>query len=128
MKLIGRILLIAAAVLLAIGAVPGFIDTIKYFNEVGWVQLINGEENISRFVSFLGHAVNLLFAVIALLAALVGKKSFLLALTAIILMIAPVMTIVGWVQAGLAFEWDMVLRIITGFTAPVLYFLGFLFV
>ncbi|MBP5216496.1 MAG: hypothetical protein J6038_01520, partial [Bacilli bacterium] len=61
MKLIGRILLIAAAVLLAVGAVPGFIDTIKYFNEVGWVQLINGEENISRFVSFLGHAVNILF-------------------------------------------------------------------
>lgn len=128
MKLVGRILLIAAAVLLAIGAVPGFIDTIKYFNEVGWLQVINGEENIARFVSFLGHAVNILFAVIALLAALVGKKSFLLALTALILMVAPVMTIVGWVQAGQAFEFDMVLRIITGFTAPVLYFVGFLLI
>lgn len=128
MKIIGRILLIAAAVLLAIGAVPGFISTIQHFNEVGWLQVINGEENIALFVAFLGHAVNLLFALIAVLAALVGKKSFALALTAIILMIAPVMTIVGWVQSGTAFEWDMVLRIVTGFTAPILYFLGFLFV
>ena len=128
MKIIGRILLIAAAVLLAIGAVPGFISAIQHFNEVGWLQVINGEENIALFVAFLGHAVNLLFALIAVLAALVGKKSFALALTAIILMIAPVMTIVGWVQSGTAFEWDMVLRIVTGFTAPILYFLGFLFV
>jgi hypothetical protein len=74
----------------------------------------------------LGHGVNLLFALIAVIAALVGKKSFLLALTALILLVAPGMTIYGWVSTGAAFEWQMVATIATSFTAPLLYFMGFL--
>jgi hypothetical protein len=125
-KAIGRILLIVAAVMLVTAALPNVIDTIKYFNEVGWIHVVEGQENLSRFGTMLGHGVNLLFALIAVIAALVGKKSFLLALTALILLVAPGMTIYGWVSTGAAFEWQMVATIATSFTAPLLYFMGFL--
>ena len=128
MKILGRIFLIAAGILLAVVAVPAIIDTVNFFNQAGWGQVVANQENIARFGAFLGHCVNAFLALLAFIRALIGRKSFLLALTAIILIIAPVSTVIGWVNSGTVIDPGMVFSLIGSFTAPILYFLGFLFI
>lgn len=129
MKLLGRIFLIAAAVLLFVGAVPQLIEAIKAMNVIGW------QNTFTQFGEAFPHLFSILFAVIfigyglrAVFGAIRGKKSFGLAISAFILMIFPTVIIVLGIMGNMAGTWDFWAKVIGGFLAPILYFLGFLFI
>ena len=128
MKIVARLMLIAAAVLLAIDAVPGLINCIQTLNTAGWDQTFANETNIRVFVRLCGHGLNALFALLALYGALVGKKSAGLGLAAILLLVMATVNVVLTVQQqGVVWNWDFIWMLICGYGVPALYLFGFLF-
>lgn len=129
MKLLGRIFLITAAVLLLVVAVPNLIDIIKYFNSNGWHTIFANTDNATKFGSLIGYGINCLLALTAIGGAIRGSKSFGLALTAIILMIAPTLAVINLVQANNGgVPLGQLFSLIGGYLVPIFYFLGFLFI
>ena len=128
MKIIGRILLIVAGVWLCINAIPELISSINYLNEVGWSNAFINNENIAKFVNFCGAIFYLLLALAAFIGFIRGKKSFIMGLGAIRLMILPITLIILAVANGQGTNGEFWYTVITGFALPIIYFLGFLFI
>ena len=128
MRLIGRILLIIAGVALLAIAIPQIINSVNALNAAGWGSIFSNSASLTSFFVLIGSAINVLFGIRALFGALRGRKSFGLALTAIILMIPPIATIVLANMGGQAMTWEFYLSVISGFAIPIIYFFGFLLV
>ena len=128
MKIIGRILLIVAGVWLCINAIPELINSINYLNEVGWSNAFINNENIAKFVKFCGAIFYLLLALAAFIGFIRGKKSFIMGLGAIVLMILPITLIILAVANGQVTNGEFWYTVITGFALPIIYFLGFIFI
>ena len=128
MRLIGRILLIIAGVALLAIAIPQIINSVNALNAAGWGSIFSNSASLTSFFVLTGSAINVLFGIRALFGALRGRKSFGLALTAIILMIPPIATIVLANMGGQAMTWEFYLSVISGFAIPIIYFFGFLLV
>ena len=126
---VGRILLIAAGVMMLAAGIPLMIEAVNYLNtnNVWWNF---GDPTARQYMwNLLGHGLNALGAVIALVAALLGRRSGWLALYAIVMMITPVYTVVTGVQNGtLTWDWNKIWPLIVQFAAPLMYFFGCLFV
>ena len=129
-KIIGRILLIVAGIWLLAQAIPIMIPAINNLNSTNsWWNFgdVTARDNM---VTVLGQGINALGGVIALLAALIGKKSMLLGLYAILMMVAPVYTVVTGVQHGTITgnDWNKIWMLVGQFACPIIYFVGFLLV
>ena len=128
-KIIGRLMLLAAGIILLSVAIPQVMGAVNYLNtNNAWWNFAN-EVARNNMVTVLGQGLNGLGGVIALIACLIGRKSVLLALYAIVMMISPVYTVVTGVQGGsITFDWQQILLLVEQFGVPILYFLGFLLV
>ncbi|MCR5348464.1 MAG: hypothetical protein K6E59_02500 [Bacilli bacterium] len=128
MKVLGRVFLIIAGIFMALNGIPQIIDGIKGLNAVGWQNTFANYNNVAYFVSFVSGIIDVIFAAIAFSGAIRGRKSFGLAFSAIVLMITPVTYIVLGVMGGIALTWIFYVGLGLGFSVPILYFLGFLFI
>ena len=127
MKIVGRILLIGVGIALIVLAIPLFREALATWN---------GDASIESWVTskpsalgaMIGQAFNMLCGLIAIIGGLMGKKSFKLALIAVIMMIFPIYTLVTSIQAGQINGVQPVLAYVGQFALPILYFIGFLLV
>ena len=128
-KIIGRILLAIAGVILLAVAIPQIIGAVNYLNANSAWWNFSDQLATSNMWVVLGQGLNALGGVIALLACLIGRRSVLLALYAIVMMIHPVYTVVTGVQNGtITGEWSQIWLLIEQFAVPLLYFFGCLLV
>lgn len=128
-KTVGRILCLAAGIMLLATAIPFMIEDINYLNTNNAWTSFTDETARTHMFSVVGQGLNCVGGVMALVAAMLGRKSFLLALYAIVMMINPVYVVVTGVQAGtLNYNWDGILKLLAQFGIPVIYFLGCLLV
>ena len=127
MKTVGRIILIAVGIALIAMAIPLFREALGVWN---------GDPSIESWIStkpaaigtMIGQAFNILCGVVAIAGGLVGKKSFKLAIIAVIMMISPAYTLYTAIQAGTINGVAPVFSFVGQFGLPILYFVGFLLV
>ena len=127
---VGRIMLLAAAVLIFVNCVPVIIQSVEYFQGINWSFADILTDSVKQFNlgNLVGQGLNALLGLIAVIAALIGRKSFILALCAIGVAIAPIYTLVTGIQAGIVFDGPRIWSFVCQFSIPVLYFFGFLLV
>lgn len=128
MKLIGRIILIGVGIALLVMAVPVIMGQIPTLQQP--VADINEffQLKMPAIMTVVGQGINVFAAVIAIVAALLGKKSFWLAVIAIIMIISPVYTLIVGIQNGTINGWQPILQYVGQFALPLLYFIGFLLI
>lgn len=126
MKVVGRIILIVVGIIMLVAAVPIIIESVKQLSTMGWQEFFQDPSKLSIFATIIGQGINAMFGLTALIAGIIGKKSFRLALCAIIMMIAPTVTVVTAVQAGRALDFNFWLLTVSSYLLPLLYFVGFL--
>lgn len=125
-NVVGRLLLIAAGILIAVAAVLEIMSAVNTLNDPanGWWNWGNQNSIAATVLFFLG-ILNVIIALTAFGAAIRGRRSFGLIFFALILMITPIYTIVTRVQAGtLTGTWDQIGQLILEFLTPILYFTG----
>lgn len=125
-NVIARILLIAAGILIILGAVFEIIASVKALNDpaIGWWQW-GKAESVGAMLILLFAIINIIIGLTAFFAAIRGRRSFWLFLFAIILMITPVYNIVTRVQAGtLTGTWEQIGMLVLEFLTPIMYFVG----
>ena len=123
---IGRILLIIAGILMIVSAVFEIIASVNVLNspEVGWW---NWASQVCRgALILLGLSiVEAIAGLTAFFAALRGRRSFFLAVFALLLIALPIYSIVTQVQAGtFTGSWDQIWKLIVQFSTPIMYFVG----
>ena len=128
MKLIGRIILIAVGIALLAMSIPiimGAVPTLQQQTSgiTEWLQV-----KLPAVITIAGQGINVIAAILAIVAALLGKKSFWLAVFAIVMVISPIYTLVVGIQNGTINGWEPILQYIGQFGLPLLYFIGFLLV
>ena len=129
LKVIGRIMLAVAGIILLVAAVPVIMGSVNYLNTNGAWWNFGDEVARNHMFTVLAQGVNALGGVLALVACLMGKKSLLLALYAVIMMIHPVYVVVTGVQGGtITWDWNQILLLVEEFGVPLLYFIGFVLV
>ena len=128
MKKVGRVLLIVVGIIMLVEAVPVIIDSVKQLSTMGWEEFFQNPSKLSIFATIIGQGINALFGLTALIAGIVKRKSMGLALCAIIMMIAPTVTVVTAIQGGRALDVNFWLVTTSGYVLPILYFIGFLLV
>ena len=123
----GRILLAASAALLLAWGIPSIISCAVGLTEAnGWWQFAVAS-NLRLFLILCFEALACIGGVIAIMAAVVGKRSFWLAFFAILMLILPTYTVItGIIDGTLSWEWLVLWPLLRQFSAPVLYFVGFM--
>lgn len=128
MRTLGRIILFIVGGVMIGFAVPSLINTINYMNSIGW-NLTSSDPNLwPNFSLFLYQGFSGLCGLIAVLAALRGRGSFLLFLFSLILIGGVVWYFVSAYQAGTLGDWKAIVNTCLGFALPILYFIGNIFV
>lgn len=125
-NIIGRILLLGAAILIGVSVAIEMIAALGVLNDpaIGWWNWGNQQGRAAMLVFFLA-ILNAIVGLTALFAAIRGRRSFWLFVFALILMISPVYTIVTGVQAGtLTGTWEQIGKLILQFLIPIAYFVG----
>ena len=128
MKTIGRIFLAVVGVLLIAFSIPSIISAVDSLNAAGWADISSYPDKIQYLGTIIGQGINALFGLIAVIGALVGKKSWGLALCAIIMIISPIYTLVVGIKNGTMYDWKAILSYVEAFALPIAYFIGFLLV
>ena len=130
MKVVGRIILIVVGALLIAYAIPSIIDSVKALQALGgtvdWTNWAS--EGVRIIVALVGHGLQALAGLFAVIAAIVGKKSFGLLIAAIVMMISPTYQVVTGIQSGALTNAMEVLKIAAQYALPIAYFVGFLLV
>lgn len=127
MKKVGRVLLLIVGIVMLAMAIPSIINLWQQFQTAGdWSNPFTWGEKWPIVPKLVGQALTALAGVLALGGALVGKKSHLLAMAAIILVIPPIISLVGDINSGAFVDWTMTFWYIGTFILPVGYFVGFL--
>ena len=124
---IGRIFLLVAGILFICRGVAVISQSVNNLNALGWQNAFKDWALAREAIELIGGVLNILVATVALFGFLRGKKSFKLALFAILLIIPPTLTIVSATQSGAVFDWDFAWKVISAYSLSLLYFLGFLF-
>ena len=129
MRLIGRIVLLVVGVILLAMSIPVIIESVNALQAMGisWDNAF-APERFALLGRIVGQGVDALFGVVALLGALFGRKSLKLALCAIIMMIAPVSTLIADINAGTTFDFPLIGVYLGQFALPIAYAIGFLLV
>lgn len=127
MKLLGRILLLAAGIILLASAIPTIISTVKQINELGWTDFSTIPQKGELLVKLVLQGFYIPFAISALFGAIRGKLSFKLFIYALILIAAIVFYVVTANKAGNLGNADNVWQLIVGFSTPLMYIFGTLF-
>ena len=123
---IGRLLLLIAGVLMITSAVFEIIASVNTLNspEVGWWNWAN-QTAVSAFVMLIFAGLEGIAGLTAFFAAVRGRRSFFLAVFALLLIALPIYSIVTQVQAGtLTGTWDQIWKLIVQFSTPLMYFVG----
>lgn len=128
MRTIGRIILLIVAIAILSTAIPGLISDIQNLNRLGWDNLFLDAEKNAYFWRMMGHGLNCFTGLIAFLGFLRGRKSVLLALIAVIMLIAPVTTMMMFINGGVAITGLLLWGYVVDFALPIFFFLGFLLV
>ena len=129
MKIIGRSILGITGVLMAVRGIPNLIQSINSLNGINWtITWALNDPSLNLLMTFIGAILFLIAALSALIGCIAGRKSFKLALSAIILIIPVVIALVGVIQAGTPFSWQLFWDFLGGFALPIAYFIGFLLV
>lgn len=128
MKTIGRIILIVVGALLLIFSIPLIINAVNALNASGWTDLTAYPDKMQQLMIIIAQGVNALFGLVALIAALRGKRSFLLLLSAILLLITPVSSLIYGIQNNTLNDAHSILVYIEEFGLPIAYFVGLLLV
>lgn len=127
MKLLGRLLLLVAGIILLVSAIPTIISTIKQINELGWNDFTTIPKKAELLVKLVLQGIYIPFAISALFGAIRGKLSFKLFIYALILIAAIVFYVVTANKAGNLGNADNVWQLIVGFSTPLMYIFGTLF-
>ena len=129
MKTIGRIILVIVGAIMLVVSVPVIIVTANQLSESGvWWDPTTLPQKWTLLVRIVGQGLNALAGLTALWGAIRGKKSFRLALFAIILLIPPIMSLIGDSNSGYDIDWTLWLLYGGSFALPIGYFIGFLLV
>ena len=124
MNFVGRIILLAAGVLLMVQGIPGLIDTIQKINAFGWPNLFVSAEHITYFIVFCFSAFNMLVALSAVIGAFTGRVGFFTMLIALLDVAFVVVYFIFAGRAGYLSTWNGILSAIVGVLAPILYVVG----
>ena len=131
MRIFGRILLAITGILLLVAGIGGLILTITALNAISW-NVAGSSQDGQPFwvliVGLVGFGADALFGFSAIGGCIRGRKSLGLGLAAIILMIAPTITLVTNIRNGVPFNWDTTWTYVSGYALPLMYFLGFLLI
>ena len=129
MRTIGRIILLVVGIVMLAMSIPVIMESVKALQEMGitWENAF-ASERFALVGRIVGQGVDALFGIVALLGAIFGRKSIKLALCAIIMMIAPVSTLIADINAGTTFDFPLIGTYIGQFALPLAYALGFLLV
>ena len=128
MKWVGRILLIVVGVAMLVIAVPAIKGAVEAMNTLGWNDVVSSSEKMGYIGTIVAQGVNAGFAITALVCALVGRRSSKLAFAAVIMMIAPIYTLVIGVQNHMIQTWQSAFLFVEEFALPIGYFIGMLLV
>lgn len=128
MKTIGRIILVVVGALLLAFSIPLIINSVNSLNASGWTDLTTYPDKMQLLMVIIAQGINALFGVVALVAALRGKRTFLLLLSTIILLITPVTSLVYGIQHGTMGDVKSILLYVEEFALPIAYFVGLLLV
>lgn len=124
MNFVGRIILLAAGVLLCIQGIPGLIDTIQKIGLIGWANVFSAPETITLFIVLCFSAFNLLVALSAIIGAFTGRVGFFTMLIALLDIAFLVVYFIFAAKNGYLTTWNGILSSILGVLAPVLYVIG----
>lgn len=126
MKTIGRIMLIVVGIIMLVASVPIIIESVKQLTALGWQDFFQDPSKLSIFATIIGQGITALFGLIALIAGIVGRKSFGLALCAIIMMIAPTVAVIAAIKSGRTLDFNFWMVTVSQYLLPILYFIGVL--
>lgn len=124
MNFVGRIILLAAGILLMVQGVPGLIDAIKNINAFGWDHLFLSAQTIAIFIVFCFSVFNMLVALSAVIGAFTGRVGFFTMLIALLDVAFVVVYFIFAGRAGYLGTWNGILSAILGVLAPILYVVG----
>lgn len=122
---LGRIILFIVSGCLIGISLPVIINNIQIMNQSGWTDLSTYKEKFQLFFSMGGEIFACLCGVIGVIASLVGRKSFILILLALIqLGIAIAYVVIANNNGTNWSDWTILMPTIAGFILPGGYFLG----
>lgn len=128
MKVIGRILLFLVGAILIVNAVPMIIENWNLLNQNGWGDFSSYPDKMVYLSAIVGQSINVLFGLVALIAALRGKSSFWLFIFSLIMIGGVIWYFISTKNAGTLGDFKNIVEIIIGFALPIGYFLGSLFI
>ena len=126
MKIIGRIIMAAVAIILLSVNIPILISGINTVKEAGWT-FETFLENTKILISLVNAVFNIAFGLAAALAAISGRVSFWTFVLSVIGIILAVWYCVDGFQKGTMTEFGDIAVLIPNFGMPLLYAVGAVF-
>ena len=126
MKLIGRIIMVAVAVICLSVNIPILLNGIKTVQEAGW-SLETFLDNTKILISLISSVFFLLFGVAAALAAISGSVSFWTFFLSVVGIALAIWYCVDGFQKGTMTEFGDIAKLIPDFGIPLLYAVGAIF-
>jgi hypothetical protein len=124
MKLIGRLLCLGVGIFMIFFGVVAIRDNAALLSASGWEDIFAIPEKLQYLTTIAGQGLNCLVCLIAIFAAIRGKRSIKLILIAFIMMIMPAYNTYLYIQAGGTNFWPLVEQ----YAVPILYFIGMVLV
>ena len=128
MKKVGRIMLLVVGILLIVSSVPSIISNWKALNAAGWTDISSYPEKVTYLSLIISQGVSFIFGLTAIFAFIKGKASFWLSVFSLIMIAGVIFFFINANNAGLLSDWKYVLQAILGFSLPIAYFLGSIFI
>ena len=123
MKLVGRLVMVAVAIICFAVNIPIVMNVVKTVQEAGW-SFETFFENIKLLISILSSVFYLVVGVAAILAAVTGHVGFWMFFLSVVGIALAIWYCVDGFQKGTMTEIGDILKVISDFGVPLLYAVG----